>query len=82
MKTDRTFNPYKDARGDARAIWNATSRLHKRMCWTCGLDKPIAGGKMPGVSGQSSLGKPGQQFRCGDCDAKREARKAAKAAAA
>jgi predicted SprT family Zn-dependent metalloprotease len=42
--------------------------MHKRMCWTCQIEKPLKGGVFPGrVSNKTT---PVERFRCADCTAR------------
>ena len=79
-----TFNPYKQASGDAALVRNVNRRHWKTMCFGCGNEKPIAGGTFPQKKGKpAQMQKDGilRRFICAECLAKREARKAAESGA-
>ena len=79
-----TFNPYKQASGDASMLRNASREYWKAMCFGCGNEKPVAGGTFPQKNGQPMQMQRGgilRRFICAECLAKREARKAAESGA-
>ena len=69
-----TFNPYKEAAGDAAMQRNATKRWWKGWCRKCNTETPMKGGKTQDkVKGSAFGGRSGgvvQRFVCADCLAK------------
>lgn len=65
-----TFNPYQEASEDLKMRHAASRRYWKRMCWTCGLEKPLEGGKVRRLGSLGTFSKV-QPFKCADCLAKK-----------
>ena len=70
-----TFNPYKEAAGDAAMLRNATRKLWRGWCCKCNTEKPMAGGTLVVPKGGKGLspvrGGVVQRFVCAECLAKR-----------
>ena len=70
-----TFNPYKEAAGDAAMQRNATKSWWRGWCRKCNTEKPMAGGRTSGIKSTGHCGiqrSSGvvQRFVCADCLAK------------
>lgn len=69
-----TFNPYKEALGDPSAQRNATRQHWKGWCRRCNTEKPMKGGRVRGLKGNTPFrGGTVLPFVCAECVAKESA---------